>query len=898
MFEDLGKEMLTNVTKGYNCSLFAYGQTGSGKSYTIMGFGANKGIIPIMCEELFKTIDEMRKASKPDQEFQVSVSMMEIYNEQVRDLLNLNLQLRGGLKVRQHPTKGFYVESLTTHPVYTYGDIESRIAEGTRNRTMAATNLNATSSRAHTIVTIYVNQRGRNSAGEYTTKMASLNLVDLAGSERSDVSGTSGDRLKEGSIINQSLSTLGNVIKCLADINKGKQNILVPYRDSVLTKLLKNALGGNSKTAMIATISPADIHYEETLSTLRFANRAKNIKTKAVVNESSTDRLVRALREENDRLRQMLEKANGTPTNTGSDEEEMRRALEEQLKKNQKEMEQMNKSWQQRLQDVQVHNQRKLEMERKEELKKKTIPHLWNLHEDPALTGMIVHFAMDGKSRVGTKKVKIKPDIVLSGLSILPDHAVILKEGNVVTVVPSTGARVLVNGSEIKASKVLRHNDRVLFGHNHLYVLHNPQDLAKQLREGLLVEQPTYDTAQQEIAERMGLIGLTGNDGRNKTQDDLLLEEELIQILPHMNQANAISQELGRKVQFEIVLVAPQARGLKEGRTYVCVKMKNKSSGHEWVWSTSKFTNRMYLMQAMYQQYMEGQPDWDSTSKETDPFWEGSDTEVPIGTVHVYLQSLAYVIELDETLAITDFKGNEQGLLHVVLIPCDENGCETKDNFLENPQDLIGHELTFKIKILMVTTLPAKIVRCFCKYKFYLDEVPVVTEESYRVSQSSQAINHEKLLSFNPVTKQFLTYLINSAMIIEVWGKQEDWSSTMNTPPSTSSMISSARSSSSSVASLNGVIQDEELQTRSVQLAMYRRRAEQAEGKLQNIQSLIEVAAQQGITVVELAEIKKILGSGSGAAGKVRSSLSRKASTNSSDTRSAATVTSETCIVQ
>lgn len=177
--------------------------------------------------------------------------------------------------------------------------------EGTSNRTIASTNMNATSSRAHTIVTINLVQKYKNEAGKELAKSSLINLVDLAGSERADQTGATGDRLKEGAAINLSLTALGNVISALADQSTGK-NVRVPYRDSSLTKLLMNALGGNSKTIMIAAISPADINYEESLSTLRYADRAKQIKTKAVVNEDPTEKLIADLRAENERLKKQL----------------------------------------------------------------------------------------------------------------------------------------------------------------------------------------------------------------------------------------------------------------------------------------------------------------------------------------------------------------------------------------------------------------------------------------------------------------------------------------------------------------------------------------------------------------------------------------------------------------
>lgn len=271
--------------------------------------------------------------------------MLEIYNEQVRDLLTQDFPKGGrhrahwyqpwtkrwsdsssGLVVRQHPTSGsFYPQGLRVVPVGSYQDIERRIAEGTENRTIAATNMNATSSRAHTVVTIHFDQIFKMDHGE-TKKTSVINLVDLAGndislmhvwfwrsfrsvegSERASSTGATGDRLKESTNINRSLSTLGNVISALAEISSGaKRKIVVPYRESILTKLLQNALGGNSKTVMIAALSPADVNYDETLSTLRFADRVKRIKNTVIVNENPMEKLIRELKVRQDGMKYSL----------------------------------------------------------------------------------------------------------------------------------------------------------------------------------------------------------------------------------------------------------------------------------------------------------------------------------------------------------------------------------------------------------------------------------------------------------------------------------------------------------------------------------------------------------------------------------------------------------------
>ncbi|CAF4811301.1 unnamed protein product, partial [Rotaria magnacalcarata] len=261
-----------------------------------------------------------------------------------------------GLVIRQHPTSGhFYPQGLHIVPVGTYNDIERRITEGTENRTIAATNMNATSSRAHTVVTIYFDQIIKNDRGE-TKKASVINLVDLAGSERSSSTGATGDRLKEGTNINKSLSTLGNVIAALAEISSGtKRKLVVPYRESVLTKLLQNALGGNSKTVMIAALSPTDTSYDETLSTLRFADRVKRIRNTVVVNENPIEKLIRELKEENERLKLLIDSGKYNlqldilPGMTNQDIEAMKKNTEQeilsQIQTNQQMLQSSKTSW-------------------------------------------------------------------------------------------------------------------------------------------------------------------------------------------------------------------------------------------------------------------------------------------------------------------------------------------------------------------------------------------------------------------------------------------------------------------------------------------------------------------------------------------------------------------------
>ncbi|TVY50621.1 Kinesin-like protein KIF1C [Lachnellula cervina] len=289
VYNCLGEEFLDHNFEGYHTCIFAYGQTGSGKSYTMMGTPDQPGLIPRTCEDLFQRIEAAHNET-PNISYNVRVSYFEVYNEHVRDLLvpvNPN-QPPYYLKIRESPTEGPYIKDLTDAPVKNISEIMRHMKIGDASRTTASTKMNDTSSRSHSVFTIMLKQIHHDmDTDETTERMARIRLVDLAGSERAKATEATGARLREGSNINKSLTTLGRVIAALADPKQqrpGKRSKdVVPYRDSILTWLLKDSLGGNSKTAMIACIAPSD--YDETLSTLRYADQAKRIRTRAIVNQ-------------------------------------------------------------------------------------------------------------------------------------------------------------------------------------------------------------------------------------------------------------------------------------------------------------------------------------------------------------------------------------------------------------------------------------------------------------------------------------------------------------------------------------------------------------------------------------------------------------------------------------
>ncbi|EPZ33429.1 Kinesin, motor region domain-containing protein [Rozella allomycis CSF55] len=272
------KPIIESVLAGYNGTIFAYGQTGTGKTHTMEGDKDDesmRGVIPNAIIHIFNYINENAATGS---KFLVRASFLEIYNEDVYDLL-ANQETK--LELRERSDIGVYVKNLSSFVVNSVEEMYKLMTVGNRNRSVGSTMMNARSSRSHSIFTITVEMSFKNADGQEHIKVGKLNLVDLAGSERQSKTGATGERLKEATRINLSLSALGNVISALVD-GRSKH---IPYRDSKLTRLLQDSLGGNSKTLMIATLSPASYNYDETLSTLRYASRAKNIKNKPKVNE-------------------------------------------------------------------------------------------------------------------------------------------------------------------------------------------------------------------------------------------------------------------------------------------------------------------------------------------------------------------------------------------------------------------------------------------------------------------------------------------------------------------------------------------------------------------------------------------------------------------------------------
>ncbi|XP_039909735.1 kinesin-like protein KIF1C [Hirundo rustica] len=533
VYQDIGEEMLAHAFEGYNVCILAYGQTGAGKSYTMMGRQepGQRGIIPQLCEDLFARV---AREGSPELSFSVEVSYLEIYCERVRDLLNP--KSRGGLRVREHPLLGPYVQDLSRLAVASFADIADLMDSGNKARTVAATNMNETSSRSHAVFTIVFSQRRRDPLSDLTTeKVSRISLVDLAGSERADASGAKGIRLKEGANINKSLTTLGKVISALAEAtSKKKKPDFIPYRDSVLTWLLKENLGGNSRTAMIAALSPADSNYEETLSTLRYADRTKQIRCHAVINEDPNARLIRELREEVTRLRELLSAQGLADTTLSAPSAATSPALNggpglepplgpteamERLQETEKIIAELNETWEEKLRRTEA-----LRLEREALLAEmgvalredggtvgvfspKKTPHLVNLNEDPLMSECLLYHIKDGVTRVG----QVDVDIKLSGPFIREQHCLFRSRPDpsgevVVTLEPCEGAETYVNGKQVTEPVVLKSGHRLILGKNHVFRFTHPEQARRERERGASPGPPLdWNLAQRELLEQQGI---------------------------------------------------------------------------------------------------------------------------------------------------------------------------------------------------------------------------------------------------------------------------------------------------------------------------------------------------------------------------------------------------------
>ncbi|NWY98049.1 KIF14 protein, partial [Loxia curvirostra] len=583
IYKTLALPLLERAFEGYNTCLFAYGQTGSGKSYTMMGFDEDRGIIPRLCEDLFNQIAQMDKEQVL---YHLEMSFFEVYNEKIHDLLIFKAEngQKKQLRVREHPVLGPYVEGLTglvSCPDFCV--LQSWLELGNKQRATAATVMNDKSSRSHSVFTLVMTQTKVEFMNEEQCDRrltSHINLIDLAGSECCTKAQTTGERLKEGVSINKSLLTLGRVISALSKQSQNGKKTFIPYRESVLTWLLKESLGGNSQTTMIATVSPAASSTEETLSTLRYAKQACSIINIAKVNEDMNVKLIRELKAEIEKLRAAQKSALNT------DREKYRRYLQEitslrvELHQQERNMAEMQRAWKEKLEQAE-----KRKLEDIKELQKAGIafkmdnhlPNLVNLNEDPQLSEVLLYMIKEGETTVGRCTPNSKHDIQLSGVLIADDHCVIKNTVGKVSIIPLREAKTYVNGKCILDPTILHHGDRVILGGDHYFRFNHPAEVQK-------VKTPSCGTSSLhdgpkdfEFAKNELLIA-------QRTQLESEIEEARLKAKEEMMQSVQIAKEMvqqeltSQKEAYESKIKSLEAEVREESRKKQIQELNNQKA--------------------------------------------------------------------------------------------------------------------------------------------------------------------------------------------------------------------------------------------------------------------------------------------------------------------------------
>ncbi|KNC56173.1 kinesin family member 1B [Thecamonas trahens ATCC 50062] len=800
VFHDLGTSYLENAWKGYNCSIFAYGQTGAGKSYSMTGAPGQPGIIPRGLAEMFRRIDAN---DDPDLSFRVEVSYLEIYMEKIRDLFNPK-QAVPSLKVRESPKLGIFVEGLKKKEVGSYADVERLMEMGNTLRTVAQTNMNATSSRSHSVLTVLLTQTRIDQESMTASDMTSkINLIDLAGSERQNKTGASGQRLKEGSAINQSLTALGNVIETLADLSqldeakRAHSKRVVPYRDSKLTRILQESLGGNAKTIMVAAISPAADNFPETLSTLRYANRASKIQNVAVINESPNEKVIRELKEEVTRLREMLA-TGGIDVSTGEPVEAAKSAemeaellaLREQLSKQSEFIQMMGLT----AEDREAFKSRRLaaDMEEMEgDLRElhgidfgveMTTPHLVNLNNVSLAYSLDASQTSLGRSH--------NCDIVLGGVLVQPEHCSITNEGGVYTVVPSSatvaaqsrdaggisrGGVLFLNGELVVEPVQLAFGDRLVVGNNHYLMFEDPA-----ARETAGDAAPVFDimAAVNELRTKDTSAKIEAEADETEDESTLreALERSLADVRPALREANAIARAMGRSLTFESAFVYDMSAGVASAATTLNVKVvpgsDDSTLDEPRTVTLDDFENRLDRMKDVYHTLQEYGAD--VAAKECaldDPFHFPPEDE-RFGLAHVLLLALTEGIPVGPamTTPIWDGDGGYLGTLQISIWPATADGAVIE--YSELPEDWLLPGTTAHVIVALesVTGLAADHTDIYLAYTFPGAAERVVTPLSSQVV--THDFDHEALVPVK-VTESLLEAFMQGELVVEVWSAVE-----------------------------------------------------------------------------------------------------------------------------
>ncbi|KAJ6664741.1 hypothetical protein lerEdw1_006314, partial [Lerista edwardsae] len=781
VFRDLGQGVLDSAWQGYNATLLAYGQTGSGKSYSMIGYDTNRGIIPVVCEELFKTIQNQEK----NKQYQVTFSMLEIYNEQVIDLLS-KIKKPGGLKVREDQQQGFYVDGLKLVPCDGYAQIERLMEQGTKIRTTASTSMNATSSRSHMVITIQFKQIAAISPADmcYEETLSTLRYAERTKKikNKAVINASSTEKLiqelkAENCHLLSRLAGLGNSGKTVADE----------------TKELRCLLAEN-ELRIQAIQATWEYRLEEA--------RKEWEQQYAAVTQIS--------------LWGLLEEARHIPVGVkvfslmyivGCHLMHLSRVLKEGF---------MNLP------------QERWMME--------TFPYLVNVNEDPQLSGVLKYFIQEGSTAAcrwlslalhfiivkaltcerddsthlvsascvaslqavwhhishlivdmanwGAQRVHIccfmklpaaYEHLGLSSLCISDKHATFTNIDGKVIIVPRDKCKVIVNGVPIVVKTKLQHLDRIILGSNSAYLYIGPP--TDRTNEDL--SRYDYDFVQSELAAAEGFsVDKLGPANRKDGKPDpsvLAVFHDYIKLMPLVAEANQMSVELSKDLKLELKvknLASSDSRGY-DLQKEINIKVTHQVTNQVWVWSKPKFINRKFLMEELYQRFLDG--DDVLVDKESDPFWDPVEV-IHLGSAHIWLQSLAYCMKLEEQMEILNSEGMEEAIILINIIPCFPNGrAFGEDDMVIDPLELLGKRIDFQVHILQC--LGVKWIKEVAQrgiqigYKVYDLQSSLYTKPTWKNVNPKI----EELVQFSTLktSHEFLNYLQKNALIVDLWGLQE-----------------------------------------------------------------------------------------------------------------------------
>ena len=743
--------------------------------------------------------------------------------------------------------------------------------------------------------------------------MSKISLVDLAGSERASGTGATGDRLKEGAAINKSLSALGNVISALADgaeAKKGASKKVIPYRESVLTWLLKESLGGNAKTIMIAALSPADINYEETLSTLRYADRAKQIKNAAVVNEDPNQKMIRELQEEVERLRRLaqgqaephvdLESLTANARREAEEEAAHKFAeYEEELAQSKKLLEELNKSWEEKERDAaDIEQQRHaamVEMGLAISEEDMAQPQLININEDPNRSGAIIYALKSGATTVGRPDALVPQAIKLVGLSMSQEHCVITNDTAAgVVSITGKGGRTWVNGELLQdleerlGTVLLEHNTRVRFGNNHLFYFYDQKTAERRAVERLAAEEAgdplppdpviDWEFAQMELATAAGAAGLVHQSedekklaeelqkkmeeteqqllkekheveeqlkaqaaelkrrdeelqklvGQERDQAKRRLEEEqaamhkkqqeleqelarriaetemakaeqarkrkdneqlhdyLVAMMPLIQEANMVSEELDKQCHFELRIVhnnAIQGHGRmrkaclmeEAAATSVAVLVVDSMLNKSRFWSRDKFHDRIFAIRDYYQQAVLRMSCAVEDDGELDDPFQDDSQGVILGHTHIYLESLWWLFPIEITSPVIDYKGKSEGKLTVgIRIAAHDGGELSKDGVAGDTIDqFMGEEAVVTVEVVEAVGLPSHLCDYYVQFVDFNSQLQR-TPAARHISHGGRRVfdySYSQQLAVQ-IDKVLEEKLVSETISFQVWGAE------------------------------------------------------------------------------------------------------------------------------